>query len=474
MASYPTSIKSFITRNTGDVIQASHANDLQDEVNAIETGLINGLEHNLIPESTPDNRDIGSSTKKWRDFWATRTIEIAQGAITADTKFLNFSSTWNAGAVTFIGALIDITDTASAAASKFVEYRIGGAHRASFEKSGALRLGATPASAGIIRIPNAQNIAARNAADAADIIIAAVNASDQVVLGSSAHIVPGGTADTFVLLTATQTLTNKTIGTATITGAQSYSPDNSIDIGTSALRVRSVYVGTGIRIGTSPASDGTIRLANASTIKVRNAADVSDITAVDVNTTNQLILGAGSASIRLRAASAPASGFDVGVTNLDMQSNARLASFLDIIGIAAPAVSAVDAGRIYYDSTADKVKISLNAGAFNDLITGMDLRFFVQGNAQVANKLAQALIGAALTFTTIRLYADTAPAGADLIVRINKNGVSQGTFSITAGSNSASSSISIAVVAGDRISLDITQVGSTTPGGNDLMVTLHN
>lgn len=42
MASYPTTPKTFVTRVTGDVIQAAHVNDLQDEVNAIETGLLQG------------------------------------------------------------------------------------------------------------------------------------------------------------------------------------------------------------------------------------------------------------------------------------------------------------------------------------------------------------------------------------------------------------------------------------------------
>lgn len=42
MASFPTSVKSFTTKNTGDVIQAAHVNDLQDEVNAIEAGYRNG------------------------------------------------------------------------------------------------------------------------------------------------------------------------------------------------------------------------------------------------------------------------------------------------------------------------------------------------------------------------------------------------------------------------------------------------
>lgn len=41
-ASYPTSVKVFTSRNAGDVIQPAHVNDLQDEVNAIEAGLLNG------------------------------------------------------------------------------------------------------------------------------------------------------------------------------------------------------------------------------------------------------------------------------------------------------------------------------------------------------------------------------------------------------------------------------------------------
>lgn len=41
-ASYPGAVKVFATRSAGQTIDASHTNDLQDEVNAIEAGLING------------------------------------------------------------------------------------------------------------------------------------------------------------------------------------------------------------------------------------------------------------------------------------------------------------------------------------------------------------------------------------------------------------------------------------------------
>lgn len=39
-ASYPTAIKSFTTKASGDTVQAAHINDLQDEVTAIETNLL--------------------------------------------------------------------------------------------------------------------------------------------------------------------------------------------------------------------------------------------------------------------------------------------------------------------------------------------------------------------------------------------------------------------------------------------------
>ena len=42
MASYPTSVKTFASRSNGQTIDAAHVGDLQDEVNAIESGILNG------------------------------------------------------------------------------------------------------------------------------------------------------------------------------------------------------------------------------------------------------------------------------------------------------------------------------------------------------------------------------------------------------------------------------------------------
>lgn len=42
MASFPGSVKTFVSRNAGDILQPAHINDLQDEVNAVESGYLNG------------------------------------------------------------------------------------------------------------------------------------------------------------------------------------------------------------------------------------------------------------------------------------------------------------------------------------------------------------------------------------------------------------------------------------------------
>lgn len=75
------------------------------------------------------------------------------------------------------------------------------------------------------------------------------------------------------------------------------------------------------------------------------------------------------------------------------------------------------------------------------------------------------------TFGTFDMYVKTAPAGAALTVQINKNGSSIGTGTIadgaTSGTGQALSSTSFS--AGDYLTVDITQIGSST-AGEDLYI----
>ena len=80
-ASYPSAVKTFTTRTLGDVIQAAHVNDLQDEVTAVETGILNGFAHAIVP-LTDALYDLGSSTKNWRDGWFSRNLSV-EGTLTS-------------------------------------------------------------------------------------------------------------------------------------------------------------------------------------------------------------------------------------------------------------------------------------------------------------------------------------------------------------------------------------------------------
>jgi hypothetical protein len=79
-ASYPSSVKSFSTKTAGQTIGSAHINDLQDEVVAIENGLLNGLAHDL--KFTDATYDIGKSgATRPRDLFLSRNLTVGGGQI---------------------------------------------------------------------------------------------------------------------------------------------------------------------------------------------------------------------------------------------------------------------------------------------------------------------------------------------------------------------------------------------------------
>lgn len=94
-ASYPGAVKAFTTKNLGDVVQAAHINDVQDEITAIEQALLTvGFAHDVFP-STDATRSNGTSTLQWLDGFFSRkvrsglfnyrdatTLTIAAGVVT--------------------------------------------------------------------------------------------------------------------------------------------------------------------------------------------------------------------------------------------------------------------------------------------------------------------------------------------------------------------------------------------------------
>lgn len=83
------------------------------------------------------------------------TLNIASGTITDSAPALSITQTWNDAADTFVGADMNITATASAAASLLQRWRVGGSVMASITKAGALSLaGAITLPAGAVGAPS--------------------------------------------------------------------------------------------------------------------------------------------------------------------------------------------------------------------------------------------------------------------------------------------------------------------------------
>jgi hypothetical protein len=106
------------------------------------------------------------------------------------------------------------------------------------------------------------------------------------------------------------------------------------------------------------------------------------------------------------------------------------------------------------------------------------IHFFVAGAQSAGALKAAAIVGKAGTITDVRAYVDTAPVGAALIVDVNINGVTAFTTqanrpTIADGQKVSSTTAPdvIALAAGDRLSIDVDQIGVGV-AGSDLMVSI--
>ena len=106
------------------------------------------------------------------------------------------------------------------------------------------------------------------------------------------------------------------------------------------------------------------------------------------------------------------------------------------------------------------------------------LNFLIRGNAYTNTNITQLLSPFTGTLQKVWAYANIAPTGADLTFQVNINGIpafTNVTPTIAATSNQVSNyiftaGVSNVVAINNRISINVTQVGSTLPGGNDLMI----
>lgn len=120
-----------------------------------------------------------------------KTFQAAQGTITADTKAWNSAATWNNAAVTFTHMKANVTDTASAAASMFLDFQLDSVSKLSVGKTGAI------AAAHSVDGDYAHSITNANAGTAAEANLyvrnaAAANAGVAVGVAGTGYTTAGG------------------------------------------------------------------------------------------------------------------------------------------------------------------------------------------------------------------------------------------------------------------------------------------
>lgn len=105
--------------------------------------------------------------------------------------------------------------------------------------------------------------------------------------------------------------------------------------------------------------------------------------------------------------------------------------------------------------------------------------FVLRGEATTGVKKTQALIPCPLTVSTVIVYSDAAPTGASLIVDVNRNGATifgtqanRPEVAIDGHSDESGIPNITSLAKGDRVSIDVDQVGSIVKGGDDLTVTI--
>jgi len=122
MANLPTSVPSFTTKNSGDVIQPSHINSLQDEIAAAGDMLLNGWSATNWQAFTPSwtNVTVGNGTATGKYFifgdLVVFRVDLAFGSTTtlAVGARVNFPVTAETGASFCVGLGTAIDASASA------------------------------------------------------------------------------------------------------------------------------------------------------------------------------------------------------------------------------------------------------------------------------------------------------------------------------------------------------------------------
>lgn len=121
----------------------------------------------------------------------------------------------------------------------------------------------------------------------------------------------------------------------------------------------------------------------------------------------------------------------------------------------------------FINTNSSKILTNTTNVSSNNTIGNFEKSYRYSGTLETNTGSLRLYLHKAATLTGIDLFVDTAPSGSSLNLDINQNGSSIATPSIAADNTSNTSiSANVSFAAGDYITVDIDQVGSSTAGSN--------
>ena len=282
---------------------------------------------------------------------------FAIGAITT-SKPLAATQTWNAGGVTFDAQTITITDTASAAASRFINYLVGAASKFSVDKSGSVTMaGATLATSAttVTAFAGATTLLTLGGTGATSVVAIPGTLAQSGTTGAftvGGGIYAGGAIKSAAGISGTTgafsgTITANTATNALLTNAESWIGPSS----TTGIYFKSGNVGIGT---TNPQTK--LGLVSGSAISFEASAGVTDIALTHTADTLTLTGGnltLGSNSLTAGAISGTTGTFNSGATLNTATFNSTMGTWIGIQNGGANFGFIGDASTIVNGTTGD-------------------------------------------------------------------------------------------------------------------------
>jgi hypothetical protein len=272
-----------------------------------------------------EGQPIGNTTPAAGSF---TTLSANNGTLTASAPVLDLGQTWNASGTNFTGLRVNVTDTASAAASLLADLQVGGSSRVSVNKNGTIFASGVSSYVALGCEPNfismdivaGSNIAGSGTATRVRLAGRGTTGAIQLFAlnGTEFRIddnVGSGTTGARLIADATDTLAQRRSTNAqtfriynTYTDASNYER-GFLRWSSNVLQIGSEKLGTGTARALEFQTDGTTRMTIAATNNaISCAGSLSVVTNLSFQGNSSIVGNIASGVIRLL--NAASNGFD--------------------------------------------------------------------------------------------------------------------------------------------------------------------